>query len=501
MSAKKVLIVLTMLGIFSGFAKANEKYNVVKVWPEMPRGWHFYRPMGVAVDKAGNVYIGDSGNYRVKKFDSEGRFILQWGSPGKGNGQFNKMIRSIKVDSSGTVYVADWDRDKREDSRIQKFTSYGKFIGLFERKGPDVEQFEFAADIAVSSNGNFFVVAVDLQPSGRGARAARIEKFTPDGELMTHWGSIGRDDGEFVQPMSVALDGNGDVYVTDRRKPGVQKFDSNGKFLAKLEGWGESDGLFNLPTSTDFDKEGNMYVLDRYSVQKFTAGGEFMARWKIQREGQGVYHNMWQIAVDASGSIYATDFSVHKVLKFNSDGNVISEWGSAAGNEGYFRSPTGITVDPSGHVFVSDEDNWRIQKFSSEGKFLSTWGSRYWYMVGGVAADAPGNLYVVGFGSPEVQKFNTDGKLITRWGSVGSGDSQFNYMEGITVAPSGNVYVADTDNCRVQKFTSDGKFLGQWGSRGTGNGQLNYPGFITVDARQCVRPRQSETRNKSNAEI
>jgi len=274
MNAKKALIVLAVLGIFSGFAQASEKYEVVKVWPEVPTGWHFYTPMGVAVDKAGSVYIGDSGNYRIKKFDSNGRLLTQWGSAGKGEGQF-ETITSVKLDGSGTVYVVDWEKLGRPGhSRIQKFTSYGKFIETWERTGPDVEQFELAADIGVSSNGNVFVVAVDLQPSGRGARAVRIEKFSPDGKLITHWGTMGRGDGEFVQPVGIAVDSDGDVYVTDRRKPGVQKFDSDGKFLAKWEGWGGSDGLFNLPRCAAFDKEGNMYVLDRYSVQKFTAEGE-----------------------------------------------------------------------------------------------------------------------------------------------------------------------------------------------------------------------------------
>ncbi|MHC4557894.1 MAG: hypothetical protein ACYTFW_08085 [Planctomycetota bacterium] len=486
MIAKKALIVLALLGIFSGFAQANKKYEVVKIWPEVPVGWHFYGPLGVVVDKAGNVYIGDAGNHRIKKFDSNGRLLTQWGSAGEGQGQF-ETITSLKVDESGIVYVVDWDNFVQPTrSRIQKFTSYGKFIETWVRKGPDVEQFELAADVAVSSAGNIFVVAVDLSPNRRGARAARIEKFTPDGKLMTHWGSIGDGDGQFVHPISITVDKDGNVYVTDRRKPGVQKFDPNGKFLAKWEGWGETDGLFNLPTSTAFDKEGNMYVLDRYFIQKLSADGECMAKWSMKREGEGNYHILWQIAVDDSGGVYVTERSRHKVLKFDTEGNLIEAWGSAAGGEGQFSSPGSIAVDASGSLFVADVRNSRIQKFNSEGRFLSQWGSRYWFMIGGMTADASGNLYIIGFGSYEVQKFNADGKLITRWGSEGSGDGQFQYMGGIAVGLSGNVYVADTDNCRIQKFSSDGKFLGKWGTSGTGDGQLNCPEFIVVDNRGNV---------------
>jgi streptogramin lyase len=478
----KKLIIVALFGILTGPITANETYEVVKVWPEVPHGWHFYSPRGVAVDKTGNVYIADSGNHCIKKFDSNGRFLLQWGLPGEDRDRFRGLF-NIEVDDSGTVYVVDSDRTSMpRQSRIQKFTAYGKFIELFERKGPDVEKFEFIVDLAVSPEGQIFMIAVEIQPEGRNARAARIEKYTPDGELLMHWGKLGQADGEFVQPFSIAINKKGDVYVTDRRKAGVQKFDSDGKFIAKWEGWGETDGLFNLPTGIAFDKQDNMYVLDRYSIQKFNPDGEFLARWKVQREGQGEYHSMWHIAADPSGNIYATDFSVHKVLKYDQNGKVIAEWASGLDNKGYFKSPTGIAVDTSGNVFVSDSDNWRIQKFNSEGKFQTTWGSRYWYMIGGIAANASGNLYVVGFGASEVQKFNPDGTLDTRWGNPGNKAGQFGgYFEGVVAGPDGNVYIADTDNCRIQKFTSDGKFIIEWGTRGTDEGQLTFPDFIGVD--------------------
>ncbi len=50
MIAKKILIILVMLGLFSGSIAASEKYHLVKVWPEAPQGFHFYKPKGVAVD-------------------------------------------------------------------------------------------------------------------------------------------------------------------------------------------------------------------------------------------------------------------------------------------------------------------------------------------------------------------------------------------------------------------------------------------------------------------
>ena len=59
MSVKKLFIIIAVLGIFTGYIEANEEYHAVKIWPEAPQGWHFFKPKGVAVDKSGNVYIGD----------------------------------------------------------------------------------------------------------------------------------------------------------------------------------------------------------------------------------------------------------------------------------------------------------------------------------------------------------------------------------------------------------------------------------------------------------
>ena len=77
---------------------------------------------GVAVDSSGNVYVADTNNNRIQKFDSSGTFITKWGSSGTGDGQF-EYPTGIAVDSSGNVYVADTD-----NHRIQKFDSNGTFL-------------------------------------------------------------------------------------------------------------------------------------------------------------------------------------------------------------------------------------------------------------------------------------------------------------------------------------------------------------------------------------
>jgi tripartite motif-containing protein 71 len=75
----------------------------------------FYDSEGIAVDSSGNVYVADTNNNRIQKFDSNGRFLTTWGSKGSGNGQFD-YPGDIAVDSSGNVYVDDINHD-----RVQKF--------------------------------------------------------------------------------------------------------------------------------------------------------------------------------------------------------------------------------------------------------------------------------------------------------------------------------------------------------------------------------------------
>jgi len=476
MSAKKLSIVIVMVGIFSGSISASEEYRVVKVWPEAPQGWHFFKPNGVAVDKSGNVYIGDGGNYRVKKFDPEGRLITQWGSPGQGDGQFN-TIGSVKVDGSGIVYVFDTDVGKWQYSRIQKFTPHGQFIGTLERKTPDADTIKSPIDLAFDNEGNVLVLAVDYRPKPNLTYGVRIEKYSRQGEFLSQWGAeAGSGDGQFQRPSAIAVDAEGNIYITEIANYRVQKFDSSGKFLTKWGAPGEGNGLFRGGArSIAMDKTGGLYVLDGNSVQKFTPKGEFIARWETPGEMAR------RFAVDSHCNIYVTYENSYEVIKINPNGNTVSRWRCAGTGDGLFREPGSIAMSPSDHILVADVWNYRIQSFDSEGRFVSQWGGETEPAAWNLATDESGDLYVGCGDANEVQKFDPEGRLLCRWGSSGSGEGQFQTVSSIAVGSAGQVYVADGGNCRVQEFTGNGEFLAKWGTKGTGDGQFDGLFFIAAD--------------------
>ena len=109
-------------------------------------------PSGIDVDSSGNVYVGDVGNGRIQKFDSDGNFITKWGSYGTEDGQFD-YPNGIAVDSSDNVYVSEVG-----NHRIQKFDSNGNFITKWGSFGMRAGTFDLPGDIAIDSKtGNVYV--------------------------------------------------------------------------------------------------------------------------------------------------------------------------------------------------------------------------------------------------------------------------------------------------------------------------------------------------------
>jgi DNA-binding beta-propeller fold protein YncE len=159
---------------------------------------------GIAVGPEGAVYTVDAKMNRVQVFDNQGRFLRSWGRKGKGSGDFVKPM-GLTVDESGNVYVAD-----SKMRRVQKFDSQGRFLAAF------TDRLQYPADVAIDpSTGNLLILD---------AASHLIWEMSPTGQNLRSYGGPGRSSGQFVEPYGLSADGAGNVFVADTGNSRVQKF-------------------------------------------------------------------------------------------------------------------------------------------------------------------------------------------------------------------------------------------------------------------------------------
>ena len=184
----------------------------------------------IALDNAGNVYVSDSGpgpsengiytySGRIQKFDSNGKYLAQWGTVGGANSQFRSPT-GLAIDAAGNVYVGD-----RDNFRIQKFDLNGKYLDQWGTQGDANGQFASIQGMAVDKSGYLYVV-----DSGN----HRIQKFDSNGKYLTQWGTSGNGNGEFNAPYFLAFDNASNIFVTDSANNRVQKFSYSPAFNRTL---------------------------------------------------------------------------------------------------------------------------------------------------------------------------------------------------------------------------------------------------------------------------
>ena len=328
------------------------------------------------------------------------------------------------------------------------------------------------------------------------------------GTFVTAWGSAGSESGQFNSPVAVAVDGSGNVFVSDDVNFRVQKFDNNGTFLTTWDLMASvNPPTINRSAGVAVDGSGNVFVVDVYGerIQKFDSSGTFLLTfgWGVKDgaaafeictsgcqsglaglddPGPGQFTFPRGIGVDGSGNVFVTDI---RVQEFTNAGTFVAD---GLGG-GFVQGLGGIAVDGSGNFFDADMGEFRVQKYDNSWRFLLTFGwgvedgaavfeicrpplvcvraglpgsgnGQFGGRVGNtlylapqsVAVDGSGNVYVSDAVNDRIQVFDNDGNFRTAWGSSGSGDGQFSGPNGIAVDGSGNVFVADVGNKRVQKF-------------------------------------------------
>ncbi|MBI3159458.1 MAG: TIGR03663 family protein [Chloroflexi bacterium] len=164
----------------------------------------FWGPRGLAVDADGNLLVANTGNKRITIFTPEGLFVAQFGEIGFGPGQFDEPV-GVAVGPDGTVYVADtWNQ------RIQAFrkAETGEYlpVNLWDITGWFGQALYNKPFMTVGDDGNLYVTDPDL---------SRILVFTADGDILRYWGDADSGAEIIGQPIGVASDGRGGLWVVD----------------------------------------------------------------------------------------------------------------------------------------------------------------------------------------------------------------------------------------------------------------------------------------------
>lgn len=492
----------------------------------------FKFPTGVAVDGTGNVYVADSFNNKIRKITPAGVVSTLAGSitntsgntDGIGTAASFNNPSGIAIDAMGNLYVADTFNHK-----IRKISAAG-LVSTFAGSGAGgsadgtgtAATFSQPNGLAVDASGNVYIADRNND---------EIRKITATGVVTTLAGSAGNGpfpgsaDGigiaaRFNEPLSLAVDTSGNVYVADSQNHKIRKITAAG-VVTTIAGSSVSsliiDGAgtvarFNNPSGIALDTAGNLYISDsdHHVIRKITTAGivSTFAGSGAQGSADGTglisLNAPSGIAIDASGNMYIANTDNYKIRKITPAGMVSSFVGSGAfgnaddiGTTASFKSPTGIAVDASGNVYIADTYNHKIRKITATGLVSTFAGSGAQGSDDGIgsiasfntpsslAIDALGNLYVADRGNHKIRKITATGVVSTLAGSIintsGNTDgvgtlASFNSPYGIAVDALGNVYVADTQNSKIRKITGAG-VVSTFAGTGTGG---NSDGIGTV---------------------
>lgn len=211
-------------------------------------------PLGLDVDRAGNLYVADATAKAVVVFDKDGKFLRRIG----GAKWFTRLV-SVTLDPKGDrMYAVDIGGNTSKDHRIRVFNPVsGEHLFDFGTRGDGPGELNFPYDLAVGKDGLLHVM-----DSGN----FRISVFTRDGKYLDSFGKVGKQAGSFARPKEIAADAEGNLYVVDAAFGNFQIFNPDGELLMAIGQHSESDGpaKYMMPSGIHIDEDGRVYVVDQW---------------------------------------------------------------------------------------------------------------------------------------------------------------------------------------------------------------------------------------------
>lgn len=480
-------------------------------------------PTSASLDAAGNLFIADTANNRVRKVNpitgimttvaGSGAFGFE-GDQGPAAAAALAFPQGVVADAAGNVFIADW-----ANSRIRRVDAKTGVVATVAGNGtsgfsgdngaalsaslnlPEGIALDAAGNLLIADTANFRIRRVDgatgiiTTVAGNGQSA-----YAGDGGPATS-AALGR-------PAGVAVDRAGNILIADSASSRIRKVDAATRVITSVAGNGQKsysgdNGLATVasidsPQDVAVDAAGNMFIADtgNHRTRRVDAGSGIITT--LAGYGQALFAGdsgpatgaalaaPYGVAIDASGNVIVVDTANNRIRKIDGSTRVIT---TVAGNgqAGFLGdngpawaaaliNPSGIGLDSTGNLFVADTVNHRIRRKDVGTGVMTTVAGSNQSGLGGdngpataaglvfpraVTVDSARNLFVADTGSHRIRKVSAAGGIISTVAGNGqrgfSGDiglatqAALSSPWAVAVDGAGNLFIADRDNHRIRK--------------------------------------------------
>src|ERR1035437_5622205 len=464
-------------------------------------------PYGLALDSAGNVYVADLGNQRVRRITPDGVITTVAGTGRKASSPDGAAPtdtsllspRNVAADAAGNLYIAEF-----EGHRVRKLTPDGKLstvagTGVAGYKGDGdrapAAQISYPAGMAFDRAG-----ALYFADSGNNA----VRKLYADGTIGT---VLGRNPGTALyNPLAVAVDPAGTLYVGDSTFM-VRAFTTAGRWTSYAgtgapsfsgDGGSATGAALNSVNDLAADLHGNLFIADGVRLRRVDPSGNLVTvagDGFVHSVGDGgpatiaLLHQPSALTLDFAGNLFIADSGTERVRQVIPGGAVTTLAGPGTAARGVadgspasnvaLHTPMGVAMDSSGNVLVADTYNHRVLLVTPARSIrtiagIGTSGASpdgtaplvaQLRAPRAVCADRTGNLYIVDTSNHRVLRLAPGGTLQTAAGNGSRGSAgddgaarfaQLDTPSACATDSAGNLFIADTANHAIRKVNPAG---------------------------------------------
>ena len=473
-------------------------------------------PAGLAIDKAGNIYIADRGNQRVRQVDTSGKIHTFAGNgvagySGDGGPATEASLNGphdLSFDQLGNLFISDNNNQviRRVDtSGIINTIAGNGTAGFGGDGGPaTAASLNSPRGTVTDSAGNLYIA--DTLNS-------RVRKVDRNGIITTFAGngshSFSGDGGPATQaaigfPRDLLIR-SGQLLISDGGRSHIRSVSFSSKIISTFAGSGGGfNGDGNVPLNTEFSTPagmtltlaGTLVVADAANsrVRKVgsvvnTIAGGYIGDGSVAATGSSLVIPE-NVSLDQAGNLYVAETGGHRIREVDTTGHIRTVAGTGisgySGDGGPATSaeldlPYGVATDPSGNLFIADNGNLVIRKVDRSGNITTFASDPNFTDLVSLATDSAGNVYSADDVDCVVRKIDASGHITLVAGiefSCGyNGDgilatsAMLNGNYGIAVDSRGNIYIGDAFNNRVREVNPKGII-----STVAGNGTCGFSG-------------------------